>query len=44
MDEMYKLADKLVAEIKRIEKSGTTQRKVMEYKNRIMDYLEDKIR
>ncbi len=41
---MYKLADKLVAEIKRIEKSGTTSRTVMMYKNRILDYLEDKLR
>ena len=44
MSEMYAIADKLVAEIERLRKSGTTERTVMQYKMRILDYLEDKLR
>ena len=44
MSEMYTIADKLVAEIERLRKSGTTERTVMQYKMRILDYLEDKLR
>ena len=43
MNEMYVLADKLIAEIERIRKSGTTERTVIQYKMRILDYLEDKL-
>jgi hypothetical protein len=44
MDEMYNIADKLIAEFKRIEHSGTVKSSCMAYKIRIIDYLEDKMR
>ena len=44
MSEMYTIADKLIAEVERIRKSGATERTIMQYKMRILDYLEDKLR
>ena len=41
---MYVIADKLIAEIERLRKSGTNERTVIQYKMRILDYLEDKLR
>ena len=44
MNDLYKIADQLIAEMARIKKSGTTDRRLMEYSNKILDYVEDKLR
>lgn len=44
MYELYKIADKLLAELKRIEKSGAPKRTVQEYSIKIIDYLDEKTR
>jgi len=44
MYELYKIADKLLAELKRIRKSGTDERTLQEYTNKIIDYLDEKSR
>jgi hypothetical protein len=44
MSELYKIADQLVAELKRIRDSGTDMRTLVEYKFKILDYLEKQIR
>ena len=44
MSELYKIADQLIAELKRMEKSGTDSRTVATYKFKILDYIEDKSR
>ena len=40
MSDLYAIADQLVAEMERLSKSGTTGRTLMQYKNRILDYIE----
>jgi hypothetical protein len=44
MNDLYKIADQLIAELNRIRKSGTPERTIQQYQWRILDYLEEKIR
>ena len=44
MSDLYTIADKLIAEMERLRKSGTTERTIMQYKMRILDYIEDKLK
>jgi len=44
MSELYKIADKLLAELTRLRKSGTDERTIQEYTNKILDYLDEKSR
>ena len=44
MTELYKIADQLIAELKRMEKSGTPKRTVLGYKFTILDYIEQQYR
>ena len=40
MSDLYSIADQLIAEMARLRESGTTGRTLMQYKNRILDYIE----
>lgn len=44
MSELYKIADKLLAELHRMEKSGTDKRTIEQYAIQILDYLDEKTR
>lgn len=41
MSELYKIADKLLKELARLEKSGTDTRTLLQYKHRILDYIDE---
>jgi len=44
MSELYKIADKLIAELKGMRKSGADDRTIQEYTNKILDYIDEKTR
>jgi len=44
MLELYKIADQLLEELKTLRKSGTSERTIQEYINKILDYLDEKSR
>ena len=44
MSELYKIADQLLRELARIEKSGADERTVLAYKLQILDYIDENFR
>lgn len=44
MSELYKIADKLLAELARMEKSGADKATILQYKMRILDYIDESYR